>query len=387
MVEADEAVAAEADEAAADAGKHWPKVPRGFIMIVRNLVAIGVVVIAFGFVWGCASSPAQAPAGKQAAIAPVPTAAVPQATPQATTQAAAQLTFSTPEAAVDALTQAVIERDREQIKRLFGPRTSELGSGDNEQDQADMQRLSAALQRGYQLKDNDDGGKDLLIGTKGWLFPAPLVKDGGQWKFDTDAGIEEVMDRRVGKNELDAIATLKYGAAAQQLYYDMNPDKGTVREYAHRLASTPGKHDGLYWPSAKDQPESPLGPLVTAAVERGELKQPGDQPTEGKRQAYRGYYYKMLTSQGSAAPGGEMNYIDADGKMTRGFALLAWPADYGRSGTMSFVVAKDGLVYQSDLGKDTQKAAQEMTSFNPDNKWSRAVQPSTAPTTQQAQRE
>jgi len=287
-----------------------------------------------------------------------------------------QATYASPEAAVDALAQAVAARDRAQLRLMFGPRTSELSSGDPQQDEADMQRLSAALQRGYQFQDAGEGEKTVLIGHRGWPFPVPLVSEGQRWRFDTDAGIEEVMNRRVGKNELDAIATCRYYAAAQELYHQMDPDHARAQAYANRLASTQGKRDGLYWPAKDGAPQSPLGPLVSTAVERGELKQPGT----GSRQPYRGYFYKVLTRQGPAAPGGQKNYVNADGNMTAGFALLAWPADYGRSGVMSFMIAKDNVVYQADLGKNTQQVAQSITAFDPDSKWTRTDQPTTAAT-------
>ena len=287
-----------------------------------------------------------------------------------------QATYASPEAAVDALARAVASRDRAQLRLLFGPRTIELSTGDQQQDEADMQRLSAALQRGYQFQDAGDGAKNLLIGHRGWPFPVPLVSEDKRWRFDTDAGIEEVMDRRVGKNELDTIATCRYYAAAQELYHQMNPDHTRVQTYAARLASTPGKRDGLYWPAKDGDLQSPLGPLVSAAMERGEIKQPGT----GTRQPYRGYFYKVLTRQGPAASGGQKNYVNADGNMTAGFALLAWPADYGHSGVMSFMISKDNVVYQADLGKNTQQVAQSITAFDLDSKWTHTDQSATAAT-------
>lgn len=286
-----------------------------------------------------------------------------------------QETYGSPEAAVDALAQAVATRDRDELRQMFGPRVAELRCGDPAQDERDFQRMAAALQRGYRLEDVAGGGKRILIGPDAWEFPVPLVMEGKQWKFDTAEGIEEVIDRRVGRNELDAIATCGYYVAAQELYFQLDPDKDSVHCYAQRVPSTPGKRDGLYWDAKDDQPQSPLGPLVERAVERGELKQ----PVQGQRQPYRGYFYKVLERQGPAAPGGEMNYVDADGRMTGGFGLLAWPAEYGRSGVMSFMVAKDGMVYQADLGQNTPQAAAAIDAFNPDAKWSRAEEPTTAP--------
>ena len=292
---------------------------------------------------------------------------------------AQQATYESPEAAVDALANAVDDQDRPQLRQIFGPQQQELSSGNPQQDQADMQRLSAALQRGYRLEDSAQGGKTLLIGPDEWPFPVPLVQQSGRWSFDTAAGIEAVLDRRVGRNELNAIATSHYLVAAQKLYYQSDPDHDGTPAYAPRMVSTPGKRDGLYWPADGDQVVSPLGPLITAAVERGDIKEPG---TGAGRQPYRGYFYKTLRSQGPAAPGGEMNYIDDGGRMTRGFALLAWPAEYGRSGVMSFVVAQDDVVYQADLGQDTQQTSKATAAFNPDANWSPVMdQPTTAPAT------
>lgn len=278
----------------------------------------------------------------------------------------AQQTYESPEAAVDALASAVYACDRDQLRRIFGPRMNELASGDPQQDDADVQRLSAALQRGYRLADVEEGVKDVLIGPDAWLFPAPLVEDDQRWRFDTEAGIEEVMDRRVGRNELDAIATCRYVVAAQEHYYQLDPDGDGVQSYASRLPSTPGKKDGLYWPAAADEPPSPIGPVVVAALERGELKQP---TADGARQPYRGYYYKILASQGAAAQGGEKSYIDSAGRMTGGFAMLAWPAEYGRTGVTSFLVGKDGVIYQADLGEGTQKAAEAIAAYDPGPIW------------------
>lgn len=301
-----------------------------------------------------------------------------QATTATQPQAAdGQASFQSPEAAVDALAEAVGDRDRAELRRIFGPRAEELGSGDIEQGDEDMQRLCAALHRGYRFEDVAEGGKKLLIGPDSWVFPVPLVPRNGRWEFDTAEGIEEVMDRRVGKNELDAIATCDYMVAAEKLYYQMDPDKDKVHSYAARLASTPGKRDGLYWTAKDDEPPSPLGPLVASAVERGEIKEPVG--GSGQRQPYRGYFFRILKRQGQAAPGGAMDYVDADGRMTKGFALLAWPAEYGRSGVMTFMIGKNGVAYQTDLGEDTPKDADSITEFNPDSKWSRVEEPTTAP--------
>lgn len=328
---------------------------------MTRIMALSAVAFLTGLVFaGCsreaspAPAPARVPAGRQMFTAqPPPTTEI-------------QTTFATPAEAVDAFAQAIADRDRQELRQLFGPRASELGSGDPAQDNADLQRLSAALQRGYRLADDEGGGKKLLIGPDSWEFPAPLVEENGRWRFDTEAGIEEVMDRRVGRNELDAIATSKYYVTAQELYRRMNPDHDAQPAYAARIVSTEGKHDGLYWPDKDGQPASPLGPLVASAVESGKVKL-----GTGARQPYRGYFFKILTKQGAAANGGEKNYLDDQGRMTGGFALLAWPAEYDRSGVKSFMVAKDGQVYQSDLGKDTAQEAEGISAFDPDKaKWS-----------------
>lgn len=340
------------------------------------LLMAATAVLCAGLVISCTqqSQPAKSAAAPQAAASPQ---ATPSAQPAPTTQVASnQQTFKTPEDAVEALSQAVQARDRDKLRAIFGPRASELASGNAQQDEADMQRLAAALQRGYRFEDDGENEKDLLIGRDGWLFPAPLVKEGDAWRFDTDEGIEEVMDRRVGRNEINAIATSHYYVAAQELYHEMNPDKDDPPTYASKLLSSPGKHDGLYWPTKDDEKvQPPMGPLVEAALEAGHLKE----PTAGQRQPYQGYFFKVLTRQGPAAPGGEKNYMDANGKMTGGFALVAWPEEHGKTGVMTFIIGKDGVAYQADLGEDTQKSAESMTTFNPDDKWAKVPSPTTAP--------
>src|SRR5262249_15634035 len=191
-----------------------------------------------------------------------------------------------------------------------------------------------AFDRKWELKRESDGLLYVTVGENAWEFPAPIVQSGTRWRFDTQQGIEEMEDRRIGQYELDAIRTCDDYVKAQQKYFAMDPDGDSVKAYAQQLRSAPGRHDGLYWPDDDTGLESPIGPLVTHAVEAGEL----DDPSKAKaRQPYRGYFFKVLTSQAAAANGGAKDYIDASGRMTGGFALIAWPADYGHTGIMSFI--------------------------------------------------
>ena len=222
-----------------------------------------------------------------------------------------------------------------------------------------------------------DGRLYLAVGEQGWVFPAPMVNESGRWRFDTEQGIEAIYDRRIGQNELSVIRACNGYVRAQQAYFEMDPDGDGVKTFAQKLRSTPGQRDGLWWPDAPDAPQSPLGPLVAAAVSRGEAQDFAEMPTE--RQPYRGYYFKPLLRQGASASGGAKEYVDADGRMTGGFALIAWPAEYGTTGVMSFIVSQDGVVFERDLGETTSQVAEQTAEFDPGAGWVALVPDGEAP--------
>jgi hypothetical protein len=272
-----------------------------------------------------------------------------------------QLSFTTPEAAAEALHDACRNRDREQLKRIFGPDMEKLASGDHRQDQADFQRFAAAFDRKFALRRASDERAYLVVGEQAWEFPAPIVNEQGKWRFDTEHGIEQMEDVRVGNNELSAIRACDAYVQAQHEYFNMNPEGAAVKSYAAKIRSSPGRRDGLWWPDSPEAPRSPLGPLVAAAVQRGEL----DTSAAQARQPYRGYYFKPLVRQSASANGGAKEYMDASGRMTNGFGLIAWPAVYDKTGVMTFVVSQDGVVFQRDLGSETARVAENAMAFDP----------------------
>jgi hypothetical protein len=202
----------------------------------------------------------------------------------------------------------------------------------------------------------------LVFGREGWPFPIPLVRGQSGWSFDTEAGEQEILNRRIGRNELGAIDVARAYVRAQRTYAASDHDGSGVMAFAQRMASTPGKRDGLYWPAVEGQPLSPFGPLVASAVAEGYSKK-SDKPTP-----YHGYLYRVLTAQGAHAPGGAYSYI-INGHMIGGFALVAYPVDYGNSGVMTFIVNQQGVVYEKDLGDDTATVAAKMTVYDPDSTW------------------
>lgn len=270
-----------------------------------------------------------------------------------------QRSFDSPQQAVDALVDATRRQDRAALKSLFGPEAERLASADIRQKDIDFQRFTGAYDAAHSLVANGDG-YILYAGSADWWFPAPIIRDGQRWRFDTVAGVDEILNRTIGLNELHAIDACAAFERAEQQYFEMDPDGDGVHAYAEKIRSDPGKRNGLFWPEEPGAPASPIGPAMTAAAHAGDLAldKAGPQP-------YRGYYYKVLTRQTGAAPGGAMNYIDASGHMTGGFALLVWPAAYGETGVMSFMVSKDGRVFQNDLGESTDAKAKAYTAFDP----------------------
>jgi len=273
-------------------------------------------------------------------------------------QQASQVVFETPEAAIQTLSELIGNRDDQRIEQVFGPGSLDMFlSGDDEADRADYQRVKEMIAESVDFEDFDENTKIALLGENAWPWPIPLVKEGAGWRFDTAEGREELLNRRVGRNELWTLTTLHEVVEAQKEYRSESRD-GNPPAYAQRFLSTEGMHDGLYW-SAEDESElSPLGDLLAdAEFEAGEPR------------PFRGYFYRILTRRGANAPGGEMDYLDENGQMTRGFGVIAWPAKYGNSGIMTFMTNHRGLVFENDLGPETAQLAAAIDSYNPDLNW------------------
>jgi len=271
-------------------------------------------------------------------------------------------TFSAPELAVDALIAANRSGDTAEIRKILGPESEKLiSSGDPVADKAGREQFVAAYDASHQL---EKGAKKavLIVGKEDWPFPIPLIRKGTVWRFDTRAGETEILDRRIGRNELKVIEVCRAYVEAQREYAAEHRLDGGRLEYAQHLLSTAGKHDGLYWPAGPGEKQSPLGPLIANAHAAGYFAK-DDEPTP-----FYGYYYKILTVQGPNAPGGAKDYV-VDGQMTGGFGMLAFPARYGNSGVMTFIVNQNGIVYQKALGTETASIARSITQFNPDATW------------------
>ena len=277
--------------------------------------------------------------------------------------AAAARVFPDPTAAIDALVASSRSGDPKAVLGVLGDRSKAfLVSGDPVSDRAALARFVELYDRKHELGSPDETTRTLEIGDDGWPFPIPLVKGNTGWSFDTSAGESEILARRVGQNELDVIQVCIGYVEAQSDYLARNPDGASVPHYADRLLSSSGKHDGLYWPSRPGEPESPMGPAVSGAIGEGyTLKRGANAP-------YHGYHFRLLTAQGPHAEGGKLDYREG-GKLTRGFALFAWPASYGKTGVMSFLVNQSGVVLEKDLGKKTASIASGIKRFDPDAGW------------------
>jgi hypothetical protein len=288
------------------------------------------------------------------------------ATPPALRAADAAQTYATPEEAVAALANAVKTHDGDALRAIFGPAIADLQNPDRVQATNEFNAFAAALEAAHRLIRKAPTNCVLELGTNAWPFPVPLVQQGGRWHFDTAAGTEELLNRRIGKNELAVLEATRAYVEAQREYASRDRDGDEVLEYAQRLASSPGLKDGLYWPPELDGEISPLGPLVAEAQVAGYAMQ-ATADTAG-REPFHGYYFKILTCQGKHAPGGKYDYV-INGNMIGGFALVAWPADYGQSGIMTFVVNQQGRVYQKDLGVKTGTLAPGLKAYEPDPTW------------------
>lgn len=278
-----------------------------------------------------------------------------------------QMLFSSPEDAVNSLIKAIQAKDKETLNLIFGPSGKELRSGDEVQDDSEFNELSRHLSEKTSLVKESDRKLILHVGKEDWPFPIPIVKDNDQWLFDTEAGKEEILNRRIGENELTAILVCKSYVSAQREYFLKDWDSDGVMAYAQMLRSDPGKRNGLYWRAAKGEAVSPLGELVARARMEGYRKSKAAFKEE-KPEPFHGYYFKILTRQGRGAPGGKYNYV-INGKMVGGFALAAFPSNWGKSGIMTFIVNQQGKVYQKNLGPNTLKIAREMKAYKPSKTW------------------
>jgi len=276
----------------------------------------------------------------------------------------AQQSFKTAEEAADALVSAARAGDLKNLLTVLGRDGADIvSSGDPVADASARNRVVEAYDAKHQVVMEGTDKAVLVIGREDWPFPIPLVRKDGSWRFDTAAGRDEILYRRIGRNELDAIETCLAYVDAQQDYAEQGVAGNGV--YAQRIVSQPGKKDGLYWPAQSGADESPLGELAASAAAEG--YRAGQQ-----RAPYHGYYYKVLTRQGPDAPGGAMDYV-VRGRMIGGFALVAYPAEYRNSGVMTFLVNHQGNVYEKDLGPNTARIAAGMTAFNPDKTWRRVT--------------
>ncbi len=273
-----------------------------------------------------------------------------------------QQVFKTPDEAASALVSAAKTADRKAVVAVLGPDGNDIvSSGDEVADAATREKFVAAYDAKHEITMQGDTAV-VVIGQEDFPLPIPLVREkDGMWRFDTVAGREEILARRIGKNELDTIQTCLAYVDAQNEYADKDRTGLGKGIYAQRIVSSPGKKDGLYWPDVQAEDPSPLGEFAANASSQGYR-------VSGGRMPYHGYYYKILTKQGAAAPGGELEYVVKD-KMIGGFALVAYPAQYRNSGVMTFIVSHAGVVFQKDLGPGTAKLAERMTSFNPDKTW------------------
>jgi Protein of unknown function (DUF2950) len=282
-----------------------------------------------------------------------------------TAQGSTQRTFATPEDAVRALIEAAKPGKIDDLLAIFGAEGRELvASSDESTTRQNLEIFTVATSEDWRLVDQGTNQKTLVIGNEGWPFPVPIVKSGNSWKFDTAAGKEEVLARRIGRNELAAIGTCHTYVRAQRDYAKQGRDGKPAGLFAKTFNSDPGKQNGLYWQAARNEPRSPLGDLVAEASQGGrQLGADRDRPSP-----FYGYYFKILTAQGKAATGGAKSYL-VNGELSGGFALVAWPAQYDASGVMTFIVNQDGVVHEKDLGPQTDATAAAMTVYNPDASW------------------
>jgi hypothetical protein len=284
-----------------------------------------------------------------------------------------QKTFSSPEEAANALVAAAQNNDEKAMLEILGPDGKQIvSSGDAVEDAENHANFAKRYREMHRFVLEPDGTTVMYIGAHNWPAPIPLMNKGNVWYFDTDAGKKEILFRRVGRNEMSAIRVCQELVAAQKEYYSAQHN-----EYAQKIFSDEGQHNGLYWKATESEPQSPIGPLVASAVAEGYAKGQAGPPTP-----YRGYYFRILTRQGKDVPGGAKDYL-VNGKMTAGFAFVAYPAEYRSSGVMTFLVSTDGVVHQKDLGKKTEAIAKAMKEYNPNSTWQKVEAPQEENVTEQ----
>ncbi|MCQ8102584.1 DUF2950 domain-containing protein [Methylomonas sp. SURF-2] len=273
--------------------------------------------------------------------------------------------FSNPDDAAKALLEALASKDNAQLIALFGSQNAELlSSGDDVQDGNNRAEFVALAREKTRMETSGEDKAIVHVGNNDWPFPIPLVKTDGHWHFDAEQGRQEILNRRIGRNELSALAAMRGYVEAQFEYANLDRDGDGVSEYAQKLQSEPGKFDGLFWEVAEGQPQSPLGPLFAEAKAHGyKVREAAEEPVP-----FHGYYYRILARQGAAAPGGKYDYI-INGNMIAGFGMVAFPAQYASSGIMTFVVNHQGKVYQKDLGPKTAELVESIKEYNPDSTW------------------
>jgi len=292
------------------------------------------------------------------AAAALPLAGGCQSQPQP--QPAAQRTFASAEEAVAALDLAVKQEDKAELRRIFGPQAEQLKSGDPDQDHDDAIVFGRRLAAAHKIRLDAPDHATVLIGDDQWPFAVPLVMKDSTWRFDTDAGLDELTNRRIGRNELRTIAACRTLIDAEAEFFDRDPDGLGVKHYATRLLSSEGKKDGLYWPAPGGVDPSPIGPAMALSATRRD--------EQGQRIPFNGYLFKLLYRQAASAPGGAIEFKQ-DGQLLRGWGVIAYPAEYGETGIMSFLCSSRGIVYQQDLGDDTAKAVDKIEAFDPAAGW------------------
>ncbi|HYL92041.1 MAG TPA: DUF2950 domain-containing protein [Alphaproteobacteria bacterium] len=335
-----------------------PNIARAEDMKTRKSIDAGTVLVAMFFLLAVALwiQPAQV-----SASAP---------------QAAQQKQFATPEEAMNALVTAGKAKDTAALAGIFGADYDKLLSGDPVQDSSELDHFASALEQSAKLEKSSDTKFTLAIGKDNWPFPIPIVKTNDQWRFDTAAGMNEILTRRIGENELSTIAVARAYVLAQWEYFtEGDHDNDGVAEYAQKFISGPGQKDGLFWETAEGEKPSPLGALVAEARVEGysagqhKVADTAKNPaTPRQRSPYHGYYFKILKSQGPHAPGGKYGYV-INGNMIAGYALIAYPDKWGSSGVMTFIVNQQGRVYQKYLGPTTDKLAPAIVAYDPDGSW------------------
>jgi hypothetical protein len=330
---------------------------RHFLGMRDVFVATAIAALGFSATLAAGQSNTQKPA----AAAPT-SAARHLAAPQT-----GQQTFSSAEEASQALVTAMKNNDQQSLLKVLGPNAKSIvSSGDDAEDQKDRDEFLKKYQQMHRLVMEPDGTTTLYIGAENWPTPIPLVHKGSSWYFDTAAGKQEILYRRVGRNELAVIQTCGGLVDAEKEYYSQPHDGAPDRQYAEKFFSDPGKQNGLYWETASGQTSSPIGPLVAVAATENY-----PQPPDRNLEPFEGYYFRILKAQGATARGGAHSYLE-NGKMTRGFAFVAYPAEYRSSGVMTFIVDQDGIVYEKDLGPKTAAIAKTMTKYDPDSTWRKA---------------